>query len=55
MVAWFRETFEPAIPVFEIRKRVALKRAWSSGSSIFEHREECVMEGVFLELAEEIA
>jgi chromosome partitioning protein len=55
MVAWFRETFEPAIPVFEIRKRVALKRAWSSGSSIFEHGEACDMEGVFLELAEEIA
>ena len=51
MMEWFRETFEPAIPVFEVRKRVVLKRAWSNGVSIFEHSEECDMEDVFLQLA----
>ncbi|ADJ14516.1 ParA family protein [Halalkalicoccus jeotgali] len=52
MMTWFRETFEPAVPVYEIRKRVALKRAWSNGTSIFHHEEECDMGDVFLEMAE---
>lgn len=48
---WFRDTFEPAIPVVEIRKRVALKRAWSNGTSIFAHTEECDMTERYDELA----
>lgn len=55
MMEWFRETFEPHVPVYEIRKRVALKRAWSNGTSIFLHDEECDMEDVFTDMAEELA
>lgn len=51
MMAWFRDTFEPGLPVFEVRKRVVLKRAWSNGVSVFEHGEDCDMEPVFLDLA----
>lgn len=51
MTEWFEETFEPAISVFEIRKRVALKRAWANGVSIFTHDEDCDMEAEFDEIA----
>ena len=51
MMAWFEETFEPNIPVVEIRKRVALKRAWSNGTSIFRHEEACDMDDQFDALA----
>lgn len=51
MMAWLRETFEPGLPVFEVRKRVVLKRAWSNGVSIFEHSEDCDMEVEFDQLA----
>jgi chromosome partitioning protein len=54
MMEWFRDTFEPAIPVFEVRKRVVLKRAWGNGVSVFEHEEDCDMEAVFLDLAESL-
>ena len=36
MVAWFDDAF-PDIPVWEVRKRVALQRAFSAGCSIFEY------------------
>ena len=52
---WLQEVFEPAVPVYEVRKRVALKRAWNEGVSIYEHREECDMEAVFIELAEQVS
>lgn len=55
MMDWFRDTFEPAVPVFEVRKRVALKRAWSNGTSIYHHDEDCDMEDTFMDLAEVIA
>lgn len=55
MMEWFRDTFEPHVPVFEIRKRVALKRAWSNGTSIFHHDEECDMEDEFMEMAKVVA
>lgn len=50
MMDWFRDTFGH-IPVWEVRKRVALKRAWNAGVSIFEHDEQCDMEAVFEEIA----
>lgn len=54
-VSWFRSTFDGSIPVWELRKRVALERAWINGCSIFEHDEECPhAEEVFLEIAEHI-
>lgn len=52
---WFRQVFEPAIPVYEVRKRVALKRAWSADFSIYAHDEECDMTDVFTELAETVS
>lgn len=51
MMEWFEETFEGRAPVFEVRKRVALKRAWNNGVSIFEHEEDIDMEDVFDEVA----
>jgi chromosome partitioning protein len=54
MMDWFEDTFADRIPVWEVRKRVALKRAWNNGVSIFEHDESCDMEAVFLEIAEHI-
>lgn len=51
MMEWFESTFGDHIPVWEVRKRVALKRAWNEGVSIFAHEEECDMEDVFLNIA----
>jgi len=36
MVTWFNDAF-PDIPVWEVRKRVALQRAFAAGCSIFEY------------------
>lgn len=52
MMSWFEDTFSDRIPVWEVRKRVALKRAWNNGVSIFEHDEDSDMEEVFLDIAE---
>lgn len=54
MMDWFEDTFGARIPVWEVRKRVALKRAWSAGVSIFHHEEESDMEPIFLEIAEHL-
>jgi len=56
MMDWFKENFEDKrdIPVFEVRKRVALQRAWNNGVSIFEHEESCDMEDVYLAIAEHL-
>jgi len=53
MMSWFRDVFEEkeGCAVFEIRKRVALQRAWNNGVSIFEHSEDCDMEPVYLDIA----
>jgi len=51
MMDWFRDTFGDRIPVWEIRKRVALKRAWNDGVSTFAHDESCDMESVLLDIA----
>lgn len=51
MMEWFNETFGDTIPVFEVRKRVALKRAWNSSVSIFQHDESSDMEAVFDRIA----
>ena len=41
-------------PVWEVRKRVALQRAFSAGTSIFDYEEAVDMESVFLEIATEL-
>ena len=51
MMDWFRETFKDRCGVFEVRKRVALQRAWNNGMSIFDHVETCDMQGTYLEIA----
>ncbi|RLM63679.1 ParA family protein [Halorubrum sp. Atlit-26R] len=56
MMEWFKDIFEDreSCEVFEIRKRVALQRAWNAGVSIFEHEEDCDMEEVYLDVAEHL-
>jgi len=51
MMEWFRDTLGDRMPIWEVRKRVALKRAWNNGVSIYEHDEECDMLAVFDEVA----
>ena len=51
MMEWFDDVFDGRAPVWEVRKRVALQRAWNAGVSIFEHDEECDMEAVYLDVA----
>ncbi len=51
MMEWFNDTFEERFPIYEVRKRVALKRAWNNGVSIFNHNEDCDMEEVFDDIA----
>lgn len=53
MLTWFDEAFTD-VPVWEVRKRVTLQRAFSAGCSIFEFQEECDMTAVFLTIAEEL-
>ena len=50
MLDWFADVAGD-LPVFEVRKRVALQRAWNAGVSIFAHDEECDMTAVYLDLA----
>jgi len=53
MLAWLEEVFAD-FPVWEVRKRVSLQRAFSAGSSIFEYERAVDMEDVFLEIAAEM-
>lgn len=54
MMDWFKDVFEDRdrAPVFEIRKRVALQRAWNNGVSIFAHEEDCDMKRIYLDIAD---
>jgi len=56
MMQWFKKIFEEkhGREVFEIRKRVALQRAFNNGVSIFEHDEECDMEAEYSRIATHI-
>ncbi|WP_136689852.1 ParA family protein [Halorhabdus amylolytica] len=51
MLAWLEEVFAD-YPVWEVRKRVALQRAFSAGKSIFAYEQRVDMEDVFLSIAE---
>ena len=53
MVEWLSEVFE-GYPVWEVRKRVALQRAFSAGQSIFAYDAGVDMAEIFLEIATEI-
>ncbi len=52
MIDWFNAVFD-GHPVWEVRKRVALQRAFSAGKSIFDYHQPVDMEAVFLEIAAE--
>lgn len=49
MMEWFEDAF-PDIPVWEVRKRVDLQRAFSEGTSIFGYKSSLDMANVFLEI-----
>ncbi len=53
MVAWLNEVFAD-FPVWEVRKRVALQRAFTAGRSIFEYEQSVDMAEVFLDIAAEM-
>jgi chromosome partitioning protein len=53
MINWLNEVFE-GYPVWQVRKRVALQRAFSAGSSIFQYEKSVDMEDVFMEIATEL-
>ena len=53
MQEWIQQAF-PDIPVFNVRKRVALQRAYGAGVSIFEHDESSDMSKVFLDIADSL-
>jgi len=53
MLDWLGEVFG-GYPVWEVRKRVALQRAFSAGTSIFAYEGAVDMEDVFLDIAAEL-
>ena len=53
MMEWFHEAF-PDIPVWEVRKRVALQRAFTEGKSVFEYRPDLDMTEVFSGIAADL-
>ncbi len=53
MLQWLEEVFAD-FPVWEVRKRVALQRAFSAGTSIFEYEEHVDMQDIFLDIATEL-
>ena len=53
MLEWFEAVF-PDDPVWQVRKRVALQRAFSAGRSVFGYEESVDMESVFLDIATEL-
>ncbi|NHN65110.1 ParA family protein [Haloarcula sp. JP-Z28] len=52
MLEWFEGTFSDRIPVFEIRSRAVIKRAFNAGHSIFGHDEECDQADELLRIAD---
>lgn len=54
VLEWFRDMFDGRAPVFEVRDRVAIKRAWNDGVSIFAHDEACDMRAVFAKTAKHL-
>lgn len=51
MMDWFEKTYDGICPVFEIRNRVAIKRAWNEGVSVFQHDEDCDQKDELLNVA----
>jgi len=53
MLSWLEEVFED-FPIWEVRKRVALQRAFTAGNSLFAYEQSVDMEDVFLDIAAEL-
>lgn len=53
MLEWLGEAF-PEVPVWEVRKRVDLQRAYAEGGSIFDYKPELDMAGVFLTIGRSV-
>lgn len=53
MIQWLNEVY-PETPVWEVRKRVALQRAFSAGNSVFEYDPSVDMADVFETIAAEL-
>lgn len=51
MLEWFNNQFGGSLPIWKIRNRVALKRAWTNGTSIFAHTETTDMDDRFHAIA----
>lgn len=51
MLEWFTDRFGESLPIWKVRNRVALKRAWRNGTSIFGHAETSDMEDRFHDVA----
>lgn len=51
MIQWFDDNFSDYIPVYEVRNRAAIKRAFNDGVSMFAHDEECDQREGLLDLA----
>ncbi len=51
MLEWFRDTYGDRCPLWTVRNRVAIKRAFEHGVSIFEQTETTDMEAAFEEIA----
>jgi chromosome partitioning protein len=51
MLEWFDAAF-PDSPVWQVRKRVALQRAYTAGNSVFGVEEQCDMASVFEDIAD---
>lgn len=54
MLDWFEENFGGYLPIFEIRNRAAIKRAWNDGVSIFESNEECDQRDEFQRIGQQL-
>lgn len=55
MLDWFADTFEGRMPIFELRQRAAIKRAYNQGVSIFGTDEECDQRKPLRALADALA
>lgn len=53
MIEWFETAF-PTIPVWRVRKRVALQRSFSSGTSVFAYDSDVDVTDVFEEIAADL-
>lgn len=54
MLAWFDESFGDYLPIFEVRNRAAIKRAYNEGVSIFGGEEACDQRDELLRLADHL-